>query len=97
MRIASLALTMLGASCLGACSFLPPSQQQEFAVSGAPAVQTGAVFRNADANLNDVLARQVCADGYEKLGEQSLPVDTGTLTLWRVRCAPRVETWYLPG
>ena len=62
-----------------------------------PTAQTGAVFRNADANLNDGLARQICADGYDKLAEQTLPADPGTLTLWRVRCAPRDEFWYLPG
>jgi hypothetical protein len=93
MRIGRLALVGFSASWLGACGFLPPSQQQEFSVSGAPPTQTAGTFQNADPEINDALARQSCADGYEKLGEQTLPADPGTLEVWRVRCAPH-EAWY---
>src|SRR5260370_244387 len=96
MRISRLALVAVGAAGLGACGFLPPSQQQEFAVSGAPPTEAAGGFRNADPNINETLAQQACVEGYEKLGEQTLPADPGTLDVWRVRCTPHAA-WYWPG
>jgi len=95
MRIGQLALVAFSASWLGACGFLPPSQNQEFAVSGAPPTQTVGVFRNADANIDDGLARQICIDGYEKLSAQTLPADPGTFEVWHLRCAPH-QAWFWP-
>jgi|GEM_PF-3964338 hypothetical protein len=92
MRIGHLALVVAGASALAGCGFLPPSQQQEFAVTGAPPVPQAGIFRNTNPAINDTQARQACAEGYEKLGEQTLPADPGTFEVWRVRCAPH-ETW----
>jgi hypothetical protein len=95
MRVSHLVLVALGASGLGACGFLPPSEQQEFTITGAPPVQTADIFRNANPNLNDSLARLACVEGYEKLNEQTIPVDPGALDLWRVRCAPH-QIWFWP-
>ncbi len=92
MRISHLALLALGTLSLGACSgFLPPSQQQQFAVSGAVA-STPATFRNTDPQINDRAAQQICVEGYSKLGAQTLPADPGTLEEWRVECAPH-DPW----
>ena len=67
MRISHLALTALGTLGLGACGCLPPSQQQQFAVSGAVA-QTAGTFRNTDPQFNDRLAQQICVEGYQEAG-----------------------------
>ena len=91
MRISHLALVVLGTLGLGACGFLPPSQQQQFAVSGALA-QSAGTFRNTDPQINDHLAQQICVEGYQKLGAQTLPADPGTLEEWHVQCAPH-EAW----
>ena len=91
MRISHLALLALGTLGLGACGFLPPSQQQQFAVSGAVAQNPG-TFRNTDPQINERFAQQICADGYQKLGAQTLPADPGTLEEWHVQCAPH-DAW----
>ncbi|MEI9982044.1 MAG: hypothetical protein WDN69_01795 [Aliidongia sp.] len=88
MRISRLALIVSSASLVGACGFLPPSQQQQIALTGAPPTQTAGIFRNADPNINDTLAQQACVEGYEKLGGQALPTDLGTIEEWQIRCAP---------
>lgn len=91
MKSVRLALVVFGTIGLGACGFLPPSQQQEFAVSAAAPSQ--GVFRNADAGLNDNQAANLCALGYDKLNEATLPADPGSLEVWRVRCQP-YPIWY---
>jgi hypothetical protein len=93
MRSGNFMVAMFGALSLAACGFLPPSQQQEFAVSAAPATSTAGLFGTRDPNLNNALARQGCVEGYEKLTEQTLPADPGTWEVWRVRCAPHAP-WY---
>jgi hypothetical protein len=85
MRVA---FAVAAALILGGCSLMPPSQQQEFTVSGAVPAATPAPFRNTDPQIDAVLARQYCADGYQKLGEASLPSDSGTLQQWQIRCTP---------
>jgi len=90
MRFGNFALVLFSASWVGACGLLPPSQPQEFAVSAATPMPAPSLFGNTDPNLNDLLARQGCIDGYEKLAEQSVPADPGTLQIWRVRCAPHM-------
>jgi hypothetical protein len=93
MRFGNVALAIFSASWVGACGFLPPSQQQEFAVSAAPPSSAAGLFSTIDPNLNDTLARQNCVEGYERLGEQTVPADPGTLAVWRLRCAPHAS-WY---
>jgi hypothetical protein len=64
-------------------------QQQDFAVTAsATASPPGTQFRSNDPNANDVLAKGVCADGYQKLDESTQPTDSGDLTEWHVRCTP---------
>jgi hypothetical protein len=92
MRSLRLALVVLGAGSLAACGFLPPSEQQQFDVSAAAPSQ--GVFRNADSNLNDTLAQGICATGYEKLNQSTLPAESGSLDVVHVRCAPYPD-WYL--
>jgi hypothetical protein len=96
MLMRRFALIVFGASWLGACGFLPPSQQQQFSVSAAPPTQIAGVFSNTDPNLNDSLARQGCVEGYEKVSGQTLPADPGTLDVWRVQCAPHDPWTWLP-
>ena len=91
MRIAHLAFIVVSTLGLGACGFLPPSQQQQFAVSGAVAQSPG-TFRNTDPQINDRLAQQLCAEGYDKLGAKTLPADPGSLEEWQVQCAPH-DAW----
>lgn len=88
-------LAVLSVSMLGACGFLPASRQQEFSVTGASPVQQAALFRNTDPNINDVLARQYCADGYQRLEQTTVAADPGSLERWRVRCTP-YEVRFLP-
>jgi hypothetical protein len=82
-------LTLAAASAvmavLGGCV---QSESQEFAVTGAPPSPPGTPFRTTDPNVNDVQARAYCAGGYEKLGEQTVATEDGTIQEWRVRCTP---------
>lgn len=91
MRSLRLALVVLGAGSLGACGFLPPSEQQEFDVSAAAPAQ--GVFRNADPALNDKQAQGICATGYERLNQSTLPTESGSLDVQHVRCTPYPD-WY---
>ena len=86
-------LTVLLATLLGGCGFLPPSQQQEFSIVGEvpPQATPATGFHTTDANINDTLAKSLCADGYEKLDAKSLPAqddahDQESYNHWRVRC-----------
>ncbi len=87
MIIRHLSLVLGSVLLLAACAAPAP---QEFAVS-QPAVVSppGTLFRANDPNVNDVLAKGFCADGYQKLDESTLPTDSGDLKAWRVQCAPR--------
>ena len=64
-RLACLSLVLGGVALLAACAAPAP---QEFAVTqrSEPA-PVGTLFRTSDPNINDVLAKGYCADGYEKL------------------------------
>lgn len=87
MRIGCfLAVAMAGLG-LSACGFLPPTGPQEFTVTAVqPADQSGS--NEAVAALNDQQARLVCAQGYEKVKEDTQPADPGTFEIWQVRCLP---------
>ncbi|HVJ53242.1 MAG TPA: hypothetical protein VM689_12305 [Aliidongia sp.] len=85
--LARLGAAAAAVSMLGACGFLPPTETEEFTVTGAVAQQAG-TFRNTDPNINDLNAKLVCADGYEKVDQATLPADPGSLEVWRVHCAP---------
>jgi hypothetical protein len=89
MRTSHLALMALGTLALGACG--APSQNQQFAVSGAVA-PAAATFRNTDPQINDRQAREICVEGYEKLDTQTLPAEPGSFEQWRVQCAPH-DPW----
>jgi hypothetical protein len=80
-------LALLG---LADCGLLPDAQQQSFTVSGNPAVPPAGAkpFQNTDPKIDAVLAKQICVDEVRKLGQASLPADTGTIEQWRVECAP---------
>jgi hypothetical protein len=65
------------------------AEYQEFAVTGASPSPAGTVFRTSDPNLTDAQAHDYCAGGYEKLSEQTMPTDSGTIQVWRVRCEPQ--------
>jgi hypothetical protein len=94
--LARLGAAALGVSALGACGFLPPSSTPDFTVAGAVAAQPD-VFRNADPNVNDVVAKLYCAEGYQRLDEMSLPAEPGSFTVWRVQCTPYETPWaFLP-
>ena len=73
---------------VGSVAACAPSYPQEFAVTGAPASQQGTMFRNSDPKINDVLARSYCADGYDKLSDQTQQTDSGPIEEWRIRCTP---------
>ncbi len=99
MRIGFLArvgIALLGTSALGACGFLPASQNPDFTIAGSVAPQP-ADFRNADPQVNDQIAKLYCADGYHKLDEMTLPSDSGTFAVTRVECTPYGDWSFLPG
>ena len=82
MRIGLVGLVALGVAGLGGCASTP----QEFTVAGVIGTPGASQFANTDPAIDDVLAKQVCADGYEKLGEQSIPADKGSYSQWKLRC-----------
>jgi hypothetical protein len=96
MRMRRFGLIVFSASCLGACGFLPPSQQQEFSVTAAQPAANAGVFGNTDPRLIGTLAAQGCVEGYDKVTAQTLTVDPGALDVWRVRCAPHDSWAWLP-
>ena len=71
-----------GLSGLGGCSSAP----QDFTVVGVIGTPGASQFANTDPAINDVLAKQICADGYEKLGEQTVAADKGSYSQWKLRC-----------
>jgi len=77
----AMALVLAG---LGGCSSTP----QEFTVAGIIGNPGASQFANVDPAIDDVLAKQICTDGYEKLGEQSIPADKGSYSQWKLRCTP---------
>jgi hypothetical protein len=80
------AIILSAALGLAGCGFLPASQPEDFAVTGAPPSPAGTLFRSSDPDINAVQARGICADGYDKLGTSTLPTDSGTLEEWQLRC-----------
>jgi hypothetical protein len=74
---------VVGLSGLGGCA---PSTPQEFTVAGVIAPPGASQFANQDPAIDGVLAKQICADGYEKLGEQSVAADKGSYSQWKLRC-----------
>jgi len=87
------ALAAAALALLGGCV---QTESQEFAVTAATPSPPGTMFRTSDPNVNDAQARAYCADGYEKLGEQSVATEDGMLQEWRVRCTPRATFDFLP-
>jgi hypothetical protein len=71
-------------SALGGCASTP----QEFTVAGVVGTPGASQFANTDPAIDAVLAKQICADGYEKLDEQSVPADKGSYSMWKLRCTP---------
>ncbi|WP_189042293.1 hypothetical protein [Aliidongia dinghuensis] len=67
---------------LGGCSSTP----EDFTVTGVIANPGASQFANTDPAVDAVLAKQICADGYEKLDEQSVPADKGSFDKWKLRC-----------
>ncbi|HEV2676958.1 MAG TPA: hypothetical protein VGV37_20690 [Aliidongia sp.] len=72
-------------SGVGGCVSTTPQEFTVAGVIGSPGVSR---FANADPAIDAVLAKQICADGYEKLGEQSIPADKGSYSQWKLRCTP---------
>jgi hypothetical protein len=72
---------------LAACGFLPPSQQQEFSVSSAVPTAEPTPFNSNDPKVNDALARNYCADGYDHLDNGQTKTADGKVSVWRVSCA----------
>jgi hypothetical protein len=93
--LARLGAAAFGISALGACGFLPPSQNPDFTVVGAIAPQPD-IFRNADPNVNDLTAKLYCAEGYERLEQTTLPADPGSFEVSRVQCTPYTLWSFLP-
>ncbi len=79
------AMALVLAAGLGGCASSTP---QEFTVTGIVGNPGASQFANTDPAIDDVLAKQICTDGYEKLGEQSVPADKGSYSQWKLRCTP---------
>jgi hypothetical protein len=47
-----------------------------------------AEFNNYDANVNPIVANQICATSYIPMEQRSQPAQPGELSVWRGRCAP---------
>jgi hypothetical protein len=82
MRVGLVGALALMVAALSGCESTP----QEFTVAGVIGTPGASQFANTDPGINDVLAKQVCADGYEKLDEQSIPADKGSYSEWKLRC-----------
>jgi hypothetical protein len=80
--VGAMALVLAG---LGGCTGGTP---QEFTVAGVMGNPGASEFANTDPAINDVLAKQICTDGYDKLDEQSIPADKGSYSQWKLRCTP---------
>ena len=80
--VGAIALVLTG---LGGCAGSTP---QDFTVAGVIGNPGASQFANTDPAIDDVLAKQICTDGYDKLGEQSIPADKGSYSQWKLRCAP---------
>ena len=76
---------MVVLSGLGGCDRSTP---QEFTVAGVIGTPGASQFANVDPEIDAVLAKQICADGYEKLSEQSIAADKGSYAQWKLRCTP---------
>lgn len=84
MRVGLVGALALVATGLCGCSSTP----QEFTVAGIVGNPGASQFANSDPAIDDVLAKQICADGYEKLSEQSIAADKGSYAQWKLRCTP---------
>jgi hypothetical protein len=90
MRIGRFLVVAMAGMGLSACGFLPPTGPQDFTVTAVqPADQPGS--SDAVAALNDQQARLVCAEGYEKVKDDTQPADPGSFVVWQVRCLPIVH------
>ncbi len=80
--VGALALAVVG---LAGCSNSTP---QEFTVAGIVANPGASQYANTDPAIDGVLAKQLCADGYDKLDETTVPADKGSYSQWKLRCTP---------
>jgi len=71
---------------VGACTVLPPSDIQDFSVSGSVAAPQPALFLNTDPTLTATLAKQSCADHADVLGTSMVPSDKGDIGVAHVSC-----------
>ncbi len=85
MRVGLVGALALGVVCLGGCANSTP---QEFTVAGIVANPGASQYANTDPTIDAVLAKQLCADGYDKLDETSVPADKGSYSQWKLRCTP---------
>jgi hypothetical protein len=86
-----------GTLALASLAGCAPTDSPEFAVTGMAPSPQSTVFRSTDPNVNDAAAKAYCAGGYEKLGEQSFPTESGgTIQEWRVRCTPTYALTWIP-
>jgi len=85
MRVGLVGALALGVMGLAGCSSSTP---QEFTVAGIVANPGASQYANTDPAIDGVLAKQICADGYDKLGEATVPADKGSYSQWKLRCTP---------
>jgi hypothetical protein len=85
MRVGLVGAMTLVLTGLGGCAGGTP---QEFTVAGVMGNPGASQFANTDPAIDDVLAKQICTDGYDKLGEQPIPADKGSYSQWKLRCTP---------
>jgi len=77
-----MALMMAG---LAGCTGTTP---QQFTVAGLIANPGASQYANTDAGIAPVLAKLICADGYDKLDEKTVPADKGSYDQWKLQCTP---------
>lgn len=94
-RLVAVLALVGGGFSLSGCSlvneFLPPTEPQEFVVTGSIA-DVPTPFRNSEPGVENIHAREICANGFEKLGEDTQPTDQGEINQVRVRCAKFMVT-----
>jgi hypothetical protein len=73
---------------LAACTSPSDNQGLPFTIAGAGPGQQPDQFISTAADVNEVLAHQYCAGGYELVSEQGLPGDKANFKQWTLRCNP---------
>lgn len=53
-----------------------------------------AEFNNYDAQVNSLVANQICATSYIQMEQSSQAAQPGELSVWRGRCEPYRITYY---